>query len=121
MCKIKYLGIEELVRKECERVALKCLEQGDTDLAEEVVSILDSLDVEEREKEYAIMEQAYNDFLEENEGYTDMLLVNEVPIAQDNFKALLKDIEIKELSVNKTQNGFYIRDELNREFNIEAC
>ncbi|MBY6837828.1 hypothetical protein FDG50_11550 [Clostridium botulinum] len=121
MCKIKFLGMKELIRKECARVTLKCLENGDMDLAQDVVSVLDSLDAEKREREYSIMEQAYNDFLDYNEMVTDMLLVNEVPVATDDFKALLKDIEIKELSVNETQNGFYIRDELNREFNIEAC
>ncbi len=120
MCKIKYLGIEELIRRECERVTLKCLEFGDTDLAEEVVSILDSLDVEEREREYAIMKQAYSDFLEYGEMCTGMVEVNYIPLLINDFKDLLKDIEIKELSVNKTQNGFYIRDNLNREFNIEA-
>ncbi|NFG25970.1 hypothetical protein FC777_02295 [Clostridium botulinum] len=119
MCKIKFLGMKELVRRECERVTLKCLEFGDTDLAEEVVSVLDSLDAEKREREYSIMEQAYNDFLDYNEMVTDMLLVNEVPIATDDFKSLLKDIEVKELS--STQTGFYIKDCLNREFNIEAC
>ncbi|MCS6107940.1 hypothetical protein DWV12_11215 [Clostridium botulinum] len=119
MCKIKFLGMEELIRKECERVTLKCLELGDIDLAEEVVSILDSLDQEKREAEYAIMEQAYHEFLEYNEMCTDMLEVNYIPISTSDFKDLLEDVEIKELS--STQTGFYIRDNLNREFNIEAC
>ncbi|NFF80363.1 hypothetical protein FC764_03705 [Clostridium botulinum] len=119
MCKIKYLGMEELIRKECERVTLKCLENDDTDLAQDITAILDSLDQEEREEEYAIIEQAYDEFLEYNEMCTDMLLVNEVLVAQEDFKELLEDVEIKELS--STGRGFYIRDSLNREFNVEAC
>ncbi|NFL57787.1 hypothetical protein FDB60_01705 [Clostridium botulinum] len=121
MCKIKFLGMKELIRRECERVSLKCLEQGDMDLAQDVTAILDSLDAEEREKEYAIMKQAYSDFLEYGEMCTGMVEVNYIPLLINDFKDLLKDIEIKELSVNKTQNGFYIRDCLNREFNVEVC
>ncbi|HBJ1649389.1 hypothetical protein [Clostridium botulinum] len=119
MCKIKYLGMKELIRKECERVTLKCLELGDIDLAQEVTAVLDSLDQEKREAEWSKMKQAYNDFLEYNEMCTDMLEVNYIPISTSDFKDLLEDVEIKELS--STQNGFYIRDNLNREFNIEAC
>ncbi len=119
MCKIKFVGMKELIRKECERVTLKCLEQGDTDLAQEVVAVLDSLDQEEREAEYAIMKQAYNDFLEMNDMYTGMIEVNYIPLPINDFKDLLEDVEIKELS--STQTGFYIRDSLNREFNVEAC
>ncbi|UZP04853.1 hypothetical protein JW813_07545 [Clostridium botulinum] len=119
MCKIKFLGMEELIRKECERVTLKCLEQGDMDLAQEVVAVLDGLDQEKREEEYAIMEQAYHEFLEMNDMYTGMLEVNYIPIPQEDFKDLLEEVEIKELS--STGRGFYIRDSLNREFNVEAC
>ncbi|MBY6816445.1 hypothetical protein HYH38_08400 [Clostridium botulinum] len=119
MCKIKFLGMEELIRKECERVTLKCLELGDIDLAQEVVAVLDSLDQEKREREWTKMEQAYHEFLEMNDMYTGMLEVNYIPLPINDFKDLLEDVEIKELS--STQTGFYIRDNLNREFNIEAC
>ncbi|NFS11571.1 hypothetical protein FDE77_09795 [Clostridium botulinum] len=119
MCKIKFLGMKELIRKECERVTLKCLELGDMDLAQEVVAVLDSLDQEKREREYAIMEQAYSEFLEYGEMCTGMIEVNYIPLLINDFKDLLEDVEIKELS--STQNGFYIRDNLNREFNVEAC
>ncbi|MBN1071531.1 hypothetical protein DVV81_10180 [Clostridium botulinum] len=119
MCKIKFLGMEELIRKECERVTLKCLENDDTDLAQDITAILDSLDQEKREREWSKMEQAYHEFLEYNEMCTDMLEVNYIPISTSDFKDLLEDVEIKELS--STQTGFYIRDNLNREFNIEAC